>query len=160
MSSAWLPTRHQVPSDQAPNKENCSFQELLVRKCFWVNKVSDQNVIFCWAPVAHTCNPSCSEGRDKEDHSLKTAWANSLWDPTSKKPFTQKGWWSGSKSRLWVQTPVLPKKKKKSIMLLGGRYSSVGGHAQGPGFIHSAMQTNTSFQRKKYFHMCKQWGVS
>jgi hypothetical protein len=32
-----------------------------------------------------------------------------LWDPISKKPFTKKGWWSGSKWRPWVQAPVLQK---------------------------------------------------
>jgi hypothetical protein len=26
-----------------------------------------------WVPVAHTCNPSYSECRDQEDHSLKPA---------------------------------------------------------------------------------------
>jgi hypothetical protein len=49
-----------------------------------------------WVPVAHTCNPSYSGGRDQEDHSLKSAWANSLWDPILKKPSQKKGWWNGS----------------------------------------------------------------
>jgi hypothetical protein len=31
-----------------------------------------------WVLVAHTCNPSYSEGRDQEDHSSKTAQANGL----------------------------------------------------------------------------------
>jgi hypothetical protein len=43
-----------------------------------------------WAPVAHTCNPSYSGDRDQEDHGLKSAWANSLQDPISKKPSTIK----------------------------------------------------------------------
>jgi hypothetical protein len=34
-----------------------------------------------WTPVAHTCNPGYSGGRDQEDHSLKLAWENSLQDP-------------------------------------------------------------------------------
>jgi hypothetical protein len=29
-------------------------------------------------PVAHTCNPSYSGGRDQEDRSSKPAWKNSL----------------------------------------------------------------------------------
>jgi hypothetical protein len=29
------------------------------------------------------------------------------WDPILKKPFTKKGWWSGSRCRPWVQAPVL-----------------------------------------------------
>jgi hypothetical protein len=41
--------------------------------------------------VAHTCNPSYSEGRDQEDHGSK---AGSLPDPVSKKkkPITKKSW--------------------------------------------------------------------
>jgi hypothetical protein len=47
--------------------------------------------------VAHTCNPSYSGGRDQEDGSSKLTQTNSLRDPIMKKPFTQKGWWTGSK---------------------------------------------------------------
>jgi hypothetical protein len=43
-----------------------------------------------WSPVAHDCNPSYWGGRDQEDHDLKTAPANSLWDPISKKKKLQK----------------------------------------------------------------------
>jgi hypothetical protein len=39
-----------------------------------------------WAPVVHTYNPSYSGGRYQEDHSLKPAQANSLWDPILKNP--------------------------------------------------------------------------
>jgi hypothetical protein len=38
----------------------------------------------CWVPVAHTCNPSSSGGRDQYNHCLKLAQANSLRDPISK----------------------------------------------------------------------------
>jgi hypothetical protein len=38
-----------------------------------------------WSPMADTCNPSYSRGRDQEDHGLKLAWANSSWDPILKK---------------------------------------------------------------------------
>jgi hypothetical protein len=49
-----------------------------------------------WVPMAHTCNPLYSGGRDQEDHSLKSAQANSSQDPISKKKkkkktFTKKG---------------------------------------------------------------------
>jgi hypothetical protein len=64
--------------------------------------------------MAHACNPSYSEGRDQEDHSLKPAQANSLWDGISKKIFTRKGWQRGSRCRSWVQTPV-PQKKKRNL---------------------------------------------
>jgi hypothetical protein len=40
---------------------------------------------WCWAPVAHTCNPSYIGDRDLEDCGLKPAWANSLQDPILKK---------------------------------------------------------------------------
>jgi hypothetical protein len=33
--------------------------------------------IMSWTPVAHTCNPSYSGGRDQEDCGLKSAPANS-----------------------------------------------------------------------------------
>jgi hypothetical protein len=59
-----------------------------------------------WAPVTHACNPSFSGGRNQEDRGSKPAQVNSLWDPISKKPFIKKGWWSGSMSRPWVQTPI------------------------------------------------------
>jgi hypothetical protein len=32
--------------------------------------------------------------------------------PYLEKNITKKGWWSGSRCRPWVQTPVLKKKKK------------------------------------------------
>jgi hypothetical protein len=41
-------------------------------------------------PVAHTCNPSNSRGRDQEDQGSKSAWANSLRDPISKIPNTKR----------------------------------------------------------------------
>jgi hypothetical protein len=68
--------------------------------------------------VAHACNPSYSGGRDQKDHGLKLAWANSSWDPLLKKPFTKKGWWSGSRCRPWVQDPVLQKKKISFFIFL------------------------------------------
>jgi hypothetical protein len=61
-----------------------------------------------WALVAHICNPSYSGGRDQEDHGSKPAWAHSPQDPILKEPITKKGWWSGSRCRPWVQTPVPP----------------------------------------------------
>jgi hypothetical protein len=52
-----------------------------------------------WVLVAHACNPSYSGGRDQEALSSKLAQANSSQDPLLKKPFTKKGWWSGSRYR-------------------------------------------------------------
>jgi hypothetical protein len=42
------------------------------------------------APVAHTCNPSYSRGRDKEDNSSKPAQANSSARPYLKKALHKK----------------------------------------------------------------------
>jgi hypothetical protein len=42
------------------------------------------------APVAHTCNPSYSGGRDQEDQSSKPTQANSLQDPILKKTHHKK----------------------------------------------------------------------
>jgi hypothetical protein len=35
-------------------------------------------IIFCWASVAHACNPSYLGGRDQEERGSKPACANSL----------------------------------------------------------------------------------
>jgi hypothetical protein len=59
-----------------------------------------------------------TRGRDQEDHGSKPAPANSSRDPISKKPITKKGWWSGSRCRSWVQTPVPQNNNKKFSMLL------------------------------------------
>jgi hypothetical protein len=37
-------------------------------------------------PVAHTCNPSYSGGRNQEDLGSKPGWVNNSRDPISKKP--------------------------------------------------------------------------
>jgi hypothetical protein len=50
----------------------------IVRKC-------------CQVPVAHTCNPSYSGGRDQEDHNMKPTQANSSGDLSSKKTLHKKG---------------------------------------------------------------------
>jgi hypothetical protein len=42
-------------------------------------------------PVAHTCNPSYSGGREQEDHGLKLVQANCLRDPILKKNYHRKG---------------------------------------------------------------------
>jgi hypothetical protein len=43
-----------------------------------------------WMPVAHTCNPSYSGGRDQEADWFEVSLANSSRDPISKKPITKK----------------------------------------------------------------------
>jgi hypothetical protein len=58
------------------------------------------------ALVAHACKPSYSGGSDQEDWDAKPGFANSSWDPVSKNSSQKKGWWSGSRCRLWVQVPV------------------------------------------------------
>jgi hypothetical protein len=58
----------------------------------------------------YACNPTYSGGRHQEDHGLKPARTNSSQDPILKKPIMEKGWWSSSRYRPWVQAPVLKKK--------------------------------------------------
>jgi hypothetical protein len=58
--------------------------------------------------VAHTCNPRYSGSTDQENHSSKPAWANSLGDAITKKPLTEKGWWSEFK-------PQDGKKRKQNV---------------------------------------------
>jgi hypothetical protein len=61
-------------------------------------------IINCWTPVAHARNPSYSGGRDQD----------------LKKTITKKDWWSDSRCRPWVQTPVAPKKNKNAGELMLG----------------------------------------
>jgi hypothetical protein len=67
-----------------------------------------------WAPVAHTCNPRYSGGRDQEDHGLKPARANSSPDPILKKTHYKKGWWSGVAQGIISSNPSTAKKPKKT----------------------------------------------
>jgi hypothetical protein len=59
--------------------------------------------------VAHACNPSYWGGRDQEDSGSKPTWANSSKRLYLEKPFTKKGWWSGSSCRPWVTTIFVSK---------------------------------------------------
>jgi hypothetical protein len=71
-----------------------------------------------WAPMAHTYNPSYSEGRDQEDVGLRPAWANSFMRLYLKKTHHKKragGVRNGSRLRPWVQTPAPQKKTKTSL---------------------------------------------
>jgi hypothetical protein len=43
--------------------------------------LGSKELAYCQALVAHAWNPSCTEGRDQEDHHLKPAQANSSRDP-------------------------------------------------------------------------------
>jgi hypothetical protein len=62
--------------------------------------------------VAHACNPSYSGGRDQEDHSSKTAWANSEQDPISKTPSQERA--GGVAQSIGPEfKPQYQKKKKK-----------------------------------------------
>jgi hypothetical protein len=62
--------------------------------------------------VVHAYNPSYSGGKDQEDHSLKPALANSLWDPVSKKPWVAQG--EGPEFNPQYCKKKKKKKKKKS----------------------------------------------
>jgi hypothetical protein len=55
-----------------------------VKKVNVVVVLSTQEWIQSQAPVAHSCNPSYSGGRDQEDYGLKPAQANSSQDPSLK----------------------------------------------------------------------------
>jgi hypothetical protein len=55
-------------------------------------------------------------GRDQEDHSSKSAWANSSQDPISKIPNTKQGWWSVSNGRALDLEFKLQYYKKKNVI--------------------------------------------
>jgi hypothetical protein len=67
-----------------------------------------------WAPVAHACNHSYSEGRDQEDGGSKPAWANSLQDPILKNHNTKKGLVEWLKVKALCSNPRTEKKKTRS----------------------------------------------
>jgi hypothetical protein len=66
-----------------------------------------------WVLVTQACNHSYSGGSDQEDHGSKPAWANSWWEPISKKPNTKKEWWRGSRCILEFKHKYCQKEKKK-----------------------------------------------
>jgi hypothetical protein len=63
--------------------------------------------------VAHTCNPHYSEGRDQEDHCLKSVQTNSSQDPISKKPITKIGLVEWLKVKALSSNPSTEKKKER-----------------------------------------------
>jgi hypothetical protein len=66
-----------------------------------------------WVLVAHACNPSYSGGRDQEDHSSKSAQANSSQDPILKTLITKKGLVEWLQVKALSSSPSTTKKKKK-----------------------------------------------
>jgi hypothetical protein len=60
-------------------------------------------------PVAHTCNPNYSGGRDQEDRSSKPAQAN----PILQNPITKKGLAEWLKVKALSSNPTTTKKKKR-----------------------------------------------
>jgi hypothetical protein len=67
-------------------------------------------------PVAHSCNPRYSGGRDQEDQGSKPAWGNSSNDPISKKPITKKGLVEWLKVKALSSNLSTAKKKKKKML--------------------------------------------
>jgi hypothetical protein len=68
----------------------------------------------CRAPVMHACNPSIQ----KTEIRKIMVWSQPRQIVpkilSQKKPFTKKSWWSGSRCRPWIQTPILQNKKGKN----------------------------------------------
>jgi hypothetical protein len=90
---------------------------------FWdnhgkVRETFSQKQLWAWVPVAQAYNPSYLGGRDQEDHSSETSWANSLENPILKvhntkraDRITQEVEHLPSKHKIQSSTPVLQKKK-------------------------------------------------
>jgi hypothetical protein len=83
-----------------------------------MNQITKRNfkyTIFGQVPVAHSCNPSYSGGRDQEDCSLKPAWTNSLQEPILKNPSQKRTGRMAQcvgpefKPQLWKKKPYLLK---------------------------------------------------
>jgi hypothetical protein len=82
--------------------------------------------------VAHAHNPSYLGGRDQEDHSLKTAWANSLQNPILKNPITKN--WAGGVSQgegPEFKVQYCKKKQKKKRKCHGLQYSILNPYRSG-----------------------------
>jgi hypothetical protein len=62
-------------------------------------------------PVAYTCNPSHSGGRDQEDGGLKPAHANGFVRPHLEKSFTKIGLVEWLKVKALSSSPTTAKKK-------------------------------------------------
>jgi hypothetical protein len=75
---------------------------------------STESVENSQAPVAHTCNPSCSGGRDQEDCASKPAGANSSIRPNLEKPFTKIGLVEWLKVKALSSSPSTSKRKERS----------------------------------------------
>jgi hypothetical protein len=63
--------------------------------------------------VTHTCNPGYSGGREKEDHGLRPAMANSSRDPILKK-LHKKGLVEWFKVESWSSNSSTTKKKENA----------------------------------------------
>jgi hypothetical protein len=81
-----------------------------------------RNQIYCWAQMAHACNPSYSGGRDQENCSLKPAQANSSRDPILKNPITKN--WAGRVAQVSLHKEK-ERKWNKYIFLCNPLYLSV-----------------------------------
>jgi hypothetical protein len=91
---------------------------LLRQQNSWDSKLSKR----CQVPVAHTCNPSYSGGRDQEDCSLKPAQANTSYLENT---HCKKCWQSGSewlKVKALSSSPSIAKKKKKENSNIKPKY--------------------------------------
>jgi hypothetical protein len=88
---------------------HCKMERLVCFPHKVVGGINSTNTARCWWLMPIILASQEAEIRRIEAQSQP--WANSSWDPISKKPITEKGWWSGSRYRPWVQTPALQKKK-------------------------------------------------
>jgi hypothetical protein len=68
-------------------------------------------------PVAYSCNPSNSGGRDQENCGSKPAQANSSVRPYLEKTFTKKGWWNGLRCSQGIGPEFKPQYHKKKKMM-------------------------------------------
>jgi hypothetical protein len=76
------------------------------------SRVNIETERFCQTSVAHTCNPATQEAEIRKIMVRSQPGQIVLQDPISKNPSQKQGWWSGSKWKSWVQTPVLKEKER------------------------------------------------
>jgi hypothetical protein len=72
-----------VQKETVHQRRNTHFAKTYLKISIFTNTLKNA---FCWALVAHACNPSYSGGRDQKDCGSKPAWANNSQDLISKNP--------------------------------------------------------------------------
>jgi hypothetical protein len=110
----YPPHAHTQQKLNRSQKINTMYFSLFFRKHL-LSRTNQSQVL-----VAHACNPRYPGGSDQDICGSKPARRSILRDPILKKSFTKKGWWSGSRCRPQIQTPIHKTKQEQVKPGAGG----------------------------------------